>query len=45
MTRRMTDVALLMRAELAEVRRRMLVIQADAKAKIWHLVEIEQEVA
>lgn len=44
MTRRTTDeVALLLRAELEDVRRQMLAIQADAKAKIWHLVELEQE--
>lgn len=36
-------MTLLLRAELAEVRRQMRVIQADAKAKIWHLVELEQE--
>jgi hypothetical protein len=38
----MTEVAALLRAELAEVKRQMLAIQADAKARIWHLVELEQ---
>jgi hypothetical protein len=42
-TRRMTDVADLLRAELADVRRQMAAIQADAKARIWHLVELERE--
>lgn len=36
-------MALLLRAELAEVHRQMLVMQADAKARIGHLIDLDQE--
>ena len=42
MTRRMTDVGSCIRGELADVRRQMLVIQADARARILHLLELEE---
>jgi len=38
----MTDVTNVIRAELAEIRRQMLVIQADARARIRHLFTLEE---
>ena len=42
-TRRMTNVTNAIRAELAEVRRQIATIQADARARIQHLLAYEHE--